>query len=74
MKCPTCFEDELLLDTRSVSYSYKGQNTIFHSVEADFCPKCGEYLTGPAETQRLLVLMKKFKEEVNSTIASAKGG
>lgn len=68
MRCPVCGEMELVHDVRDVSYTYKGETTSIPQVDADFCPACGEYLAGPAETRRVMQLMKEFTKEVNASI------
>ncbi|MDH0894676.1 MULTISPECIES: type II toxin-antitoxin system MqsA family antitoxin [unclassified Pseudomonas] len=44
-------------DTRDLPFTYDGQTTIIPQVEADWCPACGESITGPAESRRVMAAM-----------------
>ena len=70
MKCPVCGAAELVHDVRDIPYTYKGKTTIIPQVEADFCPACGESLTAPDESRRMMNLMGEFHKQVNNEIAS----
>ena len=71
MKCPVCGTAELVHDVRDVPYTYKGKTTVIPQVEADFCPACGESLTAPDESRRMMGLMGKFHKQVNNEIAGS---
>lgn len=66
MKCPVCGDAVLVHDTRDVKYVYKGHATVIPKVTGDFCPACGEHLTGPDESRRTMDFMLKFNKEVNA--------
>lgn len=68
MRCPVCGDAELIHEVRDVPYSYKGVSTVIHEVEGDFCRACGESLTGPEETKRVMQAMGDFMKEVNSSL------
>ena len=70
MKCPVCGAAELIHDVRDIPYSYKGKTTFLPQVKADFCPVCGESLTAPDESRRMMGLMGEFHKQVNSEIAN----
>ncbi|MFM0260917.1 type II toxin-antitoxin system MqsA family antitoxin [Paraburkholderia sediminicola] len=69
MKCPGCGAAELVRDTRDIPFAYKGHTTVISSVTADFCRACGESLTGPVEGDRVMKLMRAFKQEVDEAHA-----
>ncbi len=66
MKCPVCGGAELVHDTRSLPFTYKGQTTEIADVTADWCDACGESLTGPAESERVMRAMNEFRQQVNA--------
>ncbi len=66
MKCPVCGGAELVHDTRDMSFTYKGQTTQITAVTADWCDACGESLTGPAESERVMRTMTEFRQQVNA--------
>ena len=66
MKCPVCGGAELVHDTRDMPFIYKGQTTQISAVEADWCDVCGESLTGPAESERVMRAMNEFRQQVNA--------
>ena len=68
MKCPVCGAAELIHDTRSLPYTYKGETTTIPSVTADFCPACDESVTDMAETGRVMREMQAFNKQVNAAI------
>ena len=68
MKCPVCGAAELSRDTRDLPYTYKGETTTIAAVTADFCPACGESVTGMAETERVMRAMQAFNKQVNAAI------
>jgi HTH-type transcriptional regulator/antitoxin MqsA len=66
MKCPVCGAAELIRDTRDLPYACKGQATVIAAVTADFCPACGESITGAGETGRVMREMQAFNKQVNA--------
>lgn len=68
MKCPVCGAAELLPDTRSISYTYKGETTTIAEVKGEFCSACGESLTDLSESDRVMREMKAFNKQVNAAI------
>ena len=68
MKCPVCGAAELIHDTRDLPYTYKGETTTIPDVIADFCPACGESITGIGETERVMGEMQAFNRQVNAAI------
>lgn len=68
MKCPVCGSAELVHDSRDIPFTYKGQKTIIPSVTGDFCPACGESLTAPTESARVMKAMSRFKKEINAVM------
>ena len=72
MKCPLCAEQDLLLDTRDIEYSYKGESTGILSVQGEFCPACGEMLLDSTEAARVSAAMVEFNKQVNALIVDPK--
>ena len=68
MKCPSCGERNLVLDTRDISYTYKGETTTIPVVRSEFCPACGESVLGAAESKRVSAAMLEFNKQVNASI------
>lgn len=68
MKCPVCGAAELVPDTRDLPYDYKGERTVIASVTADWCPACGESVTGPEESERVMNEMLAFNRVVNASL------
>ena len=68
MKCPVCGAAELIHGTRDLPYTYKGESTFIPAVTGDFCPACGESITGMAETDRVMREMQAFNKQVNAAI------
>nr|WP_298173684.1 type II TA system antitoxin MqsA family protein [uncultured Pseudomonas sp.] len=66
MKCPICGGAELVHGTRDMPFTYKGQTTQITAVTADWCDACGESLTGPAESERVMRAMNEFRQQVNA--------
>jgi HTH-type transcriptional regulator/antitoxin MqsA len=68
--CPVCGVCALTRAVRDQSYTYKGRETIIEAVEADWCEACGESLTGPGETEKVMVAMRAFQRQVNADLVS----
>ncbi|WP_220816078.1 type II TA system antitoxin MqsA family protein [Pseudomonas paralcaligenes] len=66
MKCPECGQADLVHDTRDLPYTYKGHTVTILQVEADWCAACGESITGPAETRRVMAAMADARQQVNA--------
>lgn len=64
--CPVCGEMAVIHAVRDLPYSYKGQSTVIAQVAADWCEACGESMTGPDETGRVMQAMAEFQREVNA--------
>jgi len=65
MKCPICGAAELAHDTRDLPYICKGETTTIPAVIGDFCPVCGEVISGMAESVRTSALMLEFNKQVD---------
>lgn len=68
MKCPHCAAARLVLDTRDMPYTYKGESTTLPAVAGEFCPACGESVLSAQESARVSVLMLVFNKQVNASI------
>src|ERR1039458_2176701 len=67
MKCPVCGAAELILDTRDLPYTYKGETTTIPAVTGEFCPACGESILNGAESERVMREMREFSRQVNAS-------
>lgn len=67
MQCPLCAGANLVLDTRDIDYSYKGQRTVVSAVTGEFCPACDEVIVSGPEATRLSSAMLGFHEQVNGS-------
>mgnify|MGYP002741637554 CR=1 FL=1 len=70
MKCPVCGVAELVHDTRNLPYTCKGETTVIKAVTADWCPACGESITAPPETGRVMDEMLAFSRRVEASLPS----
>lgn len=68
MKCPICGAAELIHDTRDLSYTYKGENTLIPAVTGDFCPACAESVLNASESDRVMREMREFSKQVNAAV------
>ena len=68
--CPACGAAGLTHAVRDLPYTYKGRKTVIEAVEADWCDVCGESLTGPGETGRVMADMRMFQKQVNAAMVS----
>jgi len=66
MKCSVCGAVELVHTTRALPHTHKGETAPIPDVTADFCPACGESITGMAETEWVMHSMQTFNKQVNS--------
>lgn len=67
MKCPICGGADLVVDTRDLPHTYKGESTVIPHVHGSFCPACGEAILGAAESQRVSAAMLAFNKAVNTS-------
>lgn len=65
MQCPVCGQAELVHAIRDLPYAYKGRVTTIAQVEADWCGACGESITGPTESERVIQVMAEHRRQVN---------
>lgn len=68
--CPVCGMSALTNAVRDLPYTYKGRETTIESVQANWCDACGESLTGPGETERVMAAMQTFQRQVNADLVS----
>ncbi|NMX72801.1 type II toxin-antitoxin system MqsA family antitoxin [Pseudomonas sp. WS 5532] len=64
MKCHICGGADLVVDTRDLPHTYKGETTVIAGVHGSFCPACGEAILDAAESQRVSVAMVVFNKSV----------
>lgn len=68
MKCPVCGMADLVLDTRDVSFTYKGETTLIPDVTGEFCPACSESVLNMDESRRFGEYVGDFIKRVNTSI------
>lgn len=66
MKCPVCSSADLVREKRDMPFTYREQTTLITEVEADWCHACGETLTGPEQSERVMAAMKRFRQQVDA--------
>jgi HTH-type transcriptional regulator/antitoxin MqsA len=69
MKCPECFEADLVLKTEDMPYEYKGHKFIIPSVTGEYCQACGESVLSADESRRVSAAMSVFNMNVDAEIA-----
>jgi HTH-type transcriptional regulator/antitoxin MqsA len=62
MECPNCDNQELILQTTDIHYSYRGEYTLIKNVTGEFCPSCEEMVLEHEEAQRVSDTMAAFSE------------
>jgi len=70
LRCPVCGAPAMQYAVRDLAYTYKGRETVIAAVAADWCEACGESLTGPDETGRVMAAMRAFQQQVNADLVS----
>ena len=66
MKCPNCDNQEMVLNTTDIPYSYRGESTIIKNVTSEFCPSCEEMILEHEEARRVSDAMAAFNRQVNA--------
>lgn len=66
MKCPSCDNQEMVLKTQDIPYSYRGESTIIKNVTGEFCSSCEEMILEHEEAQRVSDAMAAFNKQVNA--------
>ncbi len=69
--CPFCGRSALVEETRDLSYSYKGEETVLTSVMGEFCAFCGEGIFDAAESARPSAMMLELNKQVNASFVDA---
>lgn len=64
--CHVCGQKALVHAVRDLPYAYKGRETVIAAVQADWCDACGECLSGPEETHRIMQAMAQLQRQVNA--------
>lgn len=57
------------LDTRDMAHFYKGHVAVIPAVTGDYCPACEECVMDTRETDRLILAMRGFKNQIDAEIA-----
>lgn len=66
MRCPACGSADLVREKRDMPFTYREQTTVITEIEADWCNACGEALTGPEQSERVMTAMKRFRQQVDA--------
>lgn len=64
--CPVCGAPSPVHDTRDVSYTYKGNETVIPSVTGDFCDECGEITLDHDAVDPYMAKVGEFQRQVNA--------
>ncbi|EPT1453061.1 type II TA system antitoxin MqsA family protein [Escherichia coli] len=67
MKCPVCFNADVVRETRDLEYNYKGKKTILQAITGEHCPACGEVIMDAAESADYWNKVMAFRQQVNAT-------
>lgn len=67
MKCPVCGQADLVHETCDLPYAYKGKSITIPKVEADWCDACGESITDPGESGRVIQAMAELRKQVSES-------
>lgn len=68
MKCPNCGAAELVLDTRDLPYTYRGETITIAAVTGEYCPACDEGVLDPASSERMSAEGMALNKRVNASI------
>lgn len=68
MKCPVCAADQLVPDTRDMTYTCKGESTVIPDVTGDFCPACAEVILDVVESMRTSAAMLEFNKQITGRV------
>lgn len=66
MRCPVCGGADLVRERRDMPFTYREQTTVITEVDADWCNACGEALTDPEQSERVMAAMKHFRQQVDA--------
>lgn len=66
MKCPSCGGAELLPEKRNMTFTYKGEATIFPDIFGMFCAACGEGIFDAQASRMISAKMNAFVKQINS--------
>jgi HTH-type transcriptional regulator / antitoxin MqsA len=67
MICPFCDQPAMKHAVRDMPFEYKGHSTIIPHVDGDFCDACGEMIMSDAESQRVGLAMRDFRNQVDAS-------
>lgn len=72
MRCAECENnEELVEETRDLSYTYKGKKTVLKDISGGFCPACGEVYFRQGQGDKYMAAIRAFKKEVNAALFDA---
>lgn len=70
MQCPSCGTDGLLVESRDMSYHYRGLATVIHGVRGAFCAACSEAVLDEGVAERVAEAMQAFARQVDGYVTS----
>jgi HTH-type transcriptional regulator / antitoxin MqsA len=65
-KCAVCGKGELVQETKSMPYTYKGQQTRLEGIAGLWCQSCGEVFLKGDEIDLYMEAAGEFKKQVNA--------
>lgn len=70
MQCPSCGADGLLVESRDMSYCYRGLVTVIAGVSGAFCAACSEAVLDEGVAERVAEAMQAFARQVDGYVTS----
>lgn len=70
MNCPECGAGDVVIETRSLPYSYQGETTSIDQVTGLFCNDCDEVVLSPDQAARVSEAMLAFNRAVNAKLVA----
>lgn len=64
MKCPVCYEGEMVAGTREVEYTWRGHTTTLPAIDGEHCTACGEIIMDCQQSNDYWEKVKTFRAAV----------
>jgi HTH-type transcriptional regulator/antitoxin MqsA len=68
MQCPSCGAQGVQVESRDMSYAYRGQRTLIAAVSGAFCNACSEAVLHEGEAERVAAAMQAFVRQVDGAV------
>ena len=70
MQCPSCGAQGVRVESRDMSYHYRGLATVIHGVSGAFCAACSEAVLDEGVAERVAEAMQAFARQVDGYVTS----